>query len=271
MDNKTLLHYLHTAERIAKGAGELILTYRGKTLKTKSKSDALDIVTEADLASEAFILKEIHKEFPDHDFLSEESGTSGSRSPFRWIIDPIDGTKEFASGMPLFAVLLGLEYNGDLIINTVSIPVLKEIYSCGRGLGSFLNGYAIHVSPRNKLAESMVYVHPPKYDMSENSFRSIWNMMGQIARNTYRLQTGSYDMFYLSWIARGAWEGFILPVPYPFWWDVATCMLLVSEAGGKVTTLNGQPVTEQNYKTEGILATNSKIHDQLLELIGKNN
>lgn len=270
MDKKNLLHFLRSAERIAREAGELILTYRGKTLKTKSKSDALDIVTEADLASEAYILNEIHKEFPDHGYLSEERGAGGSRSPFRWIIDPIDGTREFASGMPLFAVLLALEYNGEIIINSVFMPVMQEIYSCAKGLGTLLNGQPIHVSKRDSLIESMVYVHPPKYSMAEPAFQSIWNMVSRIARSTYRLQTGSYDMYYLSWIARGAWEGFILPVDYPKWWDVGTCMLLVQEAGGRVTTLKGLPVTEQNYKTEGILATNSIIHDKLLELIRKN-
>lgn len=264
-------HYLRTTERIAKGAGELILTYRGKTLKTKSKSDALDIVTEADLASEAFILKEIHKEFPDHGFLSEESGAEETRSPFRWIIDPIDGTKEFASGMPLFAVLLALEYNGELIVNSVFMPVTQELYSCAKGLGTTLNGRRVVVSHRNKLTESMVYIHPPKYSMDESKFKSIWDMTSRIAKNVYRLQTGPYDMFYLSWITRGAWEGYILPVPYPSWWDVGTCILLVSEAGGKVTTLKNNPVTEKNYKGEGILATNGKIHDQLLALIQKGN
>lgn len=269
MDTSDLLHFRQTAERITKSVGELILTYRGKTLKTKSKTDALDIVTEADLASEAFILKEIHKEFPDHDFLSEESGGGGVRSPFRWIIDPIDGTKEFASGMPLFAVLLALEYNGETIINAVSMPVMQEVYSCAKGLGTSFNGQPVHVSQRGMLKESMVYIHPPKYSMAEPAFQSIWKMMSRIARSTYRFQTGSYDMCYLSWIARGAWEGFILPVDYPKWWDIGTCMLLVSEAGGKVTTLTGVPVTEQNYKTEGILATNGRIHEKLLKLIRK--
>lgn len=267
MDTSDLVHFRQTAERIAKGAGELILSYRGKTLKTKSKADALDIVTEADEASEAYILKEIHKEFPDHGFLSEESGAGGSKSMFRWIIDPIDGTKEFASGMPLFAVLLGLEYNGDTIINSVFMPVMQDLYSCAKGLGTSLNGQSIHVSKRDTLIESMVYVHPPKYSFPEPGFQSSWDRMAKIAKNVYRLETGPYDVWYLSWIAGGAWEAYVLPVDYPKWWDVGTSMLLVEEAGGKVTTLKGCPVTEQNYKTEGILATNGKIHDQLLKLI----
>ena len=267
MDKTDLLHFQKTAERIVKNAGELILTYRGKTLKTKRKTDSLDIVTEADEASEAYILKEIHKEFPDHNFLSEEYGAGRSQSSFRWIIDPLDGTKEFASGMPLFAINLGLEYNGEMIINAVAMPLLQEVYSCAKGLGTSLNGRLIHVSKRAKLLESMVYIHPPKHDMSEPKFQSIWSMIGRIAKKAYRLQSGPYDVWFLSWIARGAWEGYILPVDYPKWWDVGTCMLLVQEAGGKVTTLRGKPVTEQNYKTEGIVATNGKIHDQLLKLI----
>ena len=267
MNTSDLLYFRKVAERIAKEAGELILTYRGKALKTKSKTHALDIVTEADLASEAFILERIHKEFPGHDFLSEESGAGGSRSLFRWIIDPIDCTREFASGIPLFAVLLGLEYNGEIIVNCVSIPAMQELYSCAKGLGTSFNSRPIRVSQQTQLKESMVYVHPPRYSTAEPAFQSIWRMMSRIARSTYRLQTGSYDMLYLSWIARGAWEGFILPVNYPKWWDVGTCMLLVQEAGGKVTTFKGDPVTEENYKKEGILATNGKIHEQLLALI----
>lgn len=267
MDTSDLLHYRQTAESIAKGAGELILTYRGKTLKTKSKTNTLDIVTEADLASDAYILGKIHKEFPGHDFLSEESGAGGSHSPFRWIIDPIDGTKEFASGMPLFAVLLALEYNGETIINAVSMPIIQEVYSCAKGLGTSLNGRPVRVSQQTQIKKSMVYVHPPKYNMAEPTVQSIWSMIGRIAKKTYRLQAGPYDVWYLSWIARGSWEAYLLPVDYPKWWDVGTCMLLVQEAGGRVTTLKGLPVTEQNYKTEGILATNSKIHDELLKLI----
>lgn len=271
MDNSDLLRFRQTAERIAKGAGELILTYRGKTLKTKSKTDALDIVTEADEASEEFILKEIHKAYPDHNFLSEESGAGNSRSPFRWIIDPIDGTKEFASGMPLFAINLAIEYNGELIVNAVAMPLLQEVYSCAKGQGTALNGKPIWVSQRKELKESMIYIHPPKHDMREPEFQSIWSMMGRVARHAYRLQTGPYDVWFLSWVSRGAWEAYLLPVTYPKWWDVGTCMLLVEEAGGKITTLKGDPVTEQNYKTEGILATNGKIHDQLLALIQKGN
>lgn len=267
MDQKELQHTQKIAEDIARCAGEMLINFRGKAKTIRGKRDALDIVTEADEASEAYILSELHKFFPDHAFLSEESGESEHTSPYRWIIDPLDGTKEFARGIPLFCVNIALEYEGEIIVGVVYMPLLSELYSCARGCGAFLSGKPIHVSKEKTLDRSMIIVHPPRNNLDVKTFNKTWKTMGKLARHVYRFRALASDIFSLSWIALGAYEAFYVPIRYPFWWDIAPGLLLVTEAGGTVTTARGNPLTQKSYEEEGLLVTNGNIHKNVLTLI----
>lgn len=257
------------AESIAVAAGKIILNYRGKANIVQTKSDLQDVATEADHASEKFIISELKKLFPNHAFLAEESGVGKAKSLYRWIIDPLDGTKDFLRGMSGFAVNIALEYKNKLIVGVVYFPVSGELYSCGYGLGATLSGKSLKVSSRSKLNESFVVAHPPRNNLAKKQFNTFWEKLISISRETYRFRAISHDVLSLCWVALGAYEGFYLPYPYPKWWDIAPGILMVEEAGGKVTTVNGKTVTSENYRN--IVASNGKIHKQLIKLVENTN
>ncbi len=264
---KELNAFRSFAEHTAIEAGKILLQYRGKARILRSKKDFGDIVTEADEASEKYIISNLLKTFPSHTFLSEESGQAQKKSDYRWVIDPLDGTKEFAKGVPMFAINIALEYKGELLVGITYFPVMNEMYSSARDLGTTLNGHKIHVSDINTLEKSVVYAHAPQRTEPQDNFNRLWNKLKSIGLCVYRLKTGSSEQFFCPWIALGAYEAYWLPVNYPSWWDMASLILIVQEAGGKVTTGKGNLVTEQNFKTEGILASNGKIHEKLLNII----
>lgn len=271
LDKKELQHIQKVAESIARGAGKILLSYRGKAAVMRSKRDALDIVTEADEASEKYILHELTKLFPDHNYLTEESGAKTGKSPFRWVIDPLDGTRDFARSLPLFFVNIALEYNGELIVGVIYIPVIDELYSCAKGLGAYLFGQQLHVSDVVELDRSLMTMIPLRKDMNEELLSRVLDIMKNLSRNVYRLNSWSNDILSLCWIARGSREACLDPAAFSKWWDVAPGILLVQEAGGKVTTETGEVFTEERYimKGKGMLATNGKIHDKLIKIINK--
>lgn len=268
LEKKELQHIQKVAESIAIGAGKILLNYRGKASIMRSKRDPLDIVTEADEAAEKYILGELARLFPDHNYLSEETGAKTGKSPFRWVIDPLDGTKDFARGLPLFFVNLALEYYGEIVVGVVYIPVIDELYSCAKGLGAYLAGQRLHVSGTHELGLSLMTMIPLRKSFSEETRVHILEVMKNVSRHTYRLNAWSNDILSLCWIARGSREACYEPAVVSKWWDFAPGILLVEEAGGKVTTAKGQTLTEERYVSgEGMLATNGKIHSQLLEII----
>lgn len=269
ISHEELQHMQKVAESIALGAGKILLNYRGKAQITRSKKDALDIVTEADEASEKYILSELKRVFSTHGFLSEEIGERKFKSPYRWVIDPLDGTKDFARGLPLFFVNIALEYSGNLIVGIVYVPILSELYSCSKGNGAFLSGTKIHISSQDNIGRSMIMVHPPRFNIGSKLFNQAWKRIRILSKQAYRLHSWPNDIWSLCWVALGAREAFYDPLDYSKWWDIAPGILLVEEAGGKVTTSKGNPVTEESYKKEGLLASNGKIHDQLLKIIAR--
>lgn len=269
VDTEQFRKFQKIAEQICIDSGKILLKYRGKARVLRSKRDFGDIVTEADEASEKYILGKLKEAFPTHTFLSEESGQEPTRSDYRWVIDPLDGTKEFAKGVPMFAINVALEYKQKFVLGIIYSPVVRELYSAAEGLGAHANGELIHVSDIATLDKAILYVHPPKGVERPEIFDRIWHTLGELSKHVYRLKTGSMEQFYTCWIARGAYEAYWMSAPYPSWWDVAPFPVLIQESGGKATTALGNTITEQNFRNEGILLSNGKIHDQLLELIQK--
>lgn len=258
--------YQKFAEKLAKEAGTILVKYREKAKIEKRKSDLLDIATDADLASEKFLTTQIHKKFPGHNILAEERGDELRRSDFCWVIDPLDGTKEFVRGIPHYNVSIALEYKGEVVVGIVFRPPTNEFFSTAKGKGAFSNGQQIFVSKESDLKNSFIWTHFPKYKSSDKELKLTWSFLKQIVHECYRLREFAEDVTTLCWLARGALEGWVLTCSSPQWWDVAPGILMVEEAGGKVTNMKGEKIKNRDL-SKGIVASNGKIHEELLKYL----
>ena len=241
------------------GAKELTRFFNG-TFTIASKSSINDLVTEADHASEKAIIGLIQSQFPDHFILSEETGSVQTNSKTKWIIDPIDGTINFANGIPICCVSIGVEEEGKMILGAVYNPIMNELFIAEKGKGATLNGNKIQVSDKDNLLSScLVTGFPYQYLDTENGPLQIFEKLIRKAIPVRRLGSAAID---LCWTAAGRFDGFYEHKLQA--WDSAAGFLMVEEAGGKVTDLKGNDYSPYQ---PGIIATNGKIHDQLLHVI----
>ena len=241
------------------GAKELTHYFNG-SFTISSKGTLNDLVTEADHASEKAIFKIIQDAHPDHFILSEETGAMPTASTTKWIIDPIDGTINFANGIPICCVSIGVEQNGEMIMGAVYNPFMNEMFFAEKGKGATLNDKPIKVSDKdNLLASCLVTGFPYQYLDSENGPLQIFEKLIRKSVPVRRLGSAALD---LCWTAAGRFDGFYEHKLQA--WDSAAGFLIVQEAGGKVTDLKGD---QYNPYQPGIIATNGKIHDALLNLI----
>ena len=244
---------------IEAGANELTRYFNG-TFTISSKATINDLVTEADHASERAIFKVIQENHPDHFILSEETGAIPTTSPIKWIIDPIDGTINFANGIPICCVSIGVEENGEMLMGAVYNPFMNEMFIAEKGKGAYLNDKSIKVSDKDNLLTScLVTGFPYQYLDAENGPLQIFEKLIRKSIPVRRLGSAALD---LCWTAAGRFDGFYEHKLQA--WDSAAGYLIVQEAGGKVTDLNGDPF---NPYQPGIIASNGKIHNQLLALI----
>jgi myo-inositol-1(or 4)-monophosphatase len=241
------------------GASELSRFFNG-TFKISNKEGINNLVTEADHAAEKAIIDRIKKDYPDHFILSEESGESGSASEYKWIIDPIDGTVNFANGIPICCVSIALEHNGKMIMGAVYNPNMDEFYFAERGYGATLNNKMIRVSDKNELAKScLVTGFPYTYLDEPNGPIQVFEKLIRTGIPVRRLGSAAID---LCWVAAGRFDGFYEHKLSA--WDSAAGYLIVEEAGGKVTDFKGNKYSP--YQPH-LLATNGKIHDELLAVV----
>lgn len=246
-------------EAIEAGAIELKRYFNG-TFTISSKATINDLVTEADHASEKAIFKVIQKNHPDHFILSEETGSMPTQSNIKWIIDPIDGTINFANGIPICCVSIGVEENGEMIMGAVYNPFMHELFFAEKGKGAFLNDQPIKVSSKNDLLTScLVTGFPYQYLDTENGPLQIFEKLIRKSIPVRRLGSAALD---LCWTAAGRFDGFYEHKLQA--WDSAAGYLIVQEAGGIVTDLKGE---KYNPYQPGIIASNGLIHDQLLNLL----
>jgi len=228
-------------------------------LKMHSKSTCIDIVTEVDKRSEEIIIDFITKHYPEHDILAEESGLSGGAADYRWVVDPLDGTTNFAQGLPIFSVSVALEYKGETVLGVVYTPVVGQLFTAIRGQGAYLNGKKLHVSEKTDLIESVLATGFP-YDKASHAANNLvyFNALIVKTRAIRRFGSAAYD---LACTATGTFDGYWEMNLSP--WDVAAGILLVEEAGGKVVHFR------QDRKIS-IIAGNEvmvkKIHDEILQL-----
>jgi myo-inositol-1(or 4)-monophosphatase len=241
------------------GAAELSRFYN-KSFTISNKEGVNNLVTEADHASEKAIFEVIKKEFPDHYILSEESGEIVQDSNYKWIIDPIDGTVNFAHGIPLCCVSIAVEHNGEIILGAVYNPTLNEFFLAEKGKGSTLNDKKIHVSEKENVATAcLVTGFPYTYLDSPNGPLQVFEKLIRKGIPVRRLGSAATD---LCWVAAGRFDGFYEHKLEA--WDSAAGYLIVEEAGGKVTDYDGNKFSV--YQPH-LLATNGKIHAEMLAVI----
>jgi myo-inositol-1(or 4)-monophosphatase len=254
---------LSEAIAAAREAGAYMKPFAGRPSHVEQKDgQETNLVTEVDKHAESIIIGRLKHAFPDHDFLAEESGDHQGNSPYKWVIDPLDGTVNFTHGLPIFCVSIGLEYNGEVILGVVYDPNMNELFTAEKGKGALLNGEPIHVSRTKGLRESLVVTGFP-YDIKDNPDHAIEHFTNFLteARAVRRLGSAALDLCY---VAAGRFDG--------FWevklnaWDMAAGVLLVQEAGGRWTDFEGKP---SSIYTRKMLSTNGRIHEQMVEVLGR--
>jgi myo-inositol-1(or 4)-monophosphatase len=253
---------LDVAVEAALAAGK-IQRERSQKIGKISHKGKFDLVTEVDYLCEQEIIRIIKKRFPDHEFLAEESGASkGPSSSSKWIIDPLDGTINYAHGFPCYCTSIGLEHEGELIVGVVYNPNMDELFVAEKGKGATMNGDAISVSTISELQDSLLVTgFTPEVVHSADDNMGRFSDFMKASQAVRRPGSAAIDICYT---AMGRFEG--------FWelklhaWDVAAGIVIMQEAGGRVTRLDGNPLSV--YDRE-ILATNGLVHEAMVEILAR--
>lgn len=227
--------YVDAAEEIAREAGALLSDYFVRRVKFELKGE-FDLVTEADRNSEKLVIERLTKMFPDHGIVAEEGGGHESSSGYRWYVDPLDGTTNFAHGFPIYNVTLGLERDGEMIAGVIYDPTRDEMFAAEKGSGATLNGQPIHVSSAARLEDSLVATGFPSRKRHLNINIHFYH---QLAMATHGVRRGGSAAIDIAYVACGRLEAFWEFGLNP--WDLAAGKLLVAEAGGQVTDMHGAP------------------------------
>lgn len=250
---------LDFAISIARESGRLLRDRLGTRLEVTHKG-VINLVTDVDLASEQLIREAIATHYPRHQILAEEGGLAESSSDYRWIVDPLDGTTNFAHGFPIFAVSIALEYRDELILGVVYDPTRDELFAAERGAGASLNNRPIHVSGTAELSRSLLSTGFP-YDIRTSRLTNLdhWSNFALAAQALRRTGAAAIDLCY---VASGRFDGFWELTLSP--WDTAAGALIVAEAGGRITNFTDGSFSV--YKPD-VVASNGLIHEQMLEII----
>lgn len=254
-------HFLDTAIEAALAAGRLQRSRFDSTFRVEMKG-AKDLVTDIDLASESLLVEMIHARFPDHGILAEEGDYPAGDGQHTWVIDPLDGTTNYAHGYPWFCVSIALMVGKELIVGVIYNPMTDELFSAAFGCGAFRNGRRLSVSDRQPLSGALLATGFP-YDCAtdpENNFDHFIRFQ-KAARGIRRAGAAALDLAYL---AAGRLDGFWEVKLKP--WDVAAGTLLVREAGGLVTAFDGSAYDVTNHR---ILASNCLIHDEMVAVLAQ--
>lgn len=247
------------ATNLAKEAGKILRDYFGRKIKISHKGQ-IDLVTEVDLLSETYIKEQITSHYPKHQILAEEGGLTTTPSEYRWIIDPLDGTTNYAHGYPVFAVSIALERAGQIVLGVVYDPMRDELFVAEAGGGATLNNRPIHVSNTDILGKSLLVTGFP-YDIktSEKTNLNYFSIFSLTARAVRRDGSAALDLCYT---AAGRFDGFWEMKLGP--WDAAAGILLITEAGGQISRFDGSPF--DLYRSD-LLATNGLIHKEMSQIL----
>jgi myo-inositol-1(or 4)-monophosphatase len=250
------MHFLEIAVEIAREAGALVANYHQRHIPYDLKGE-FDLVTEADRSSEKLIVERLRSHFPAHAIVAEEGGGHETASEYRWFIDPLDGTTNFAHGFPMFCISMGLERAGELIAGVVFDPIHGELFTAERGTGAFLNNHRIHVSAVAHVSDSLASTGFPNRKRHHNSNIHFYYQLAMASHGVRRTGSAALD---LAFVAAGRldffWEFGLKP------WDMAAGALLVQEAGGRVADMQGAPLIVST--SDHLLADNGTLHDEIL-------
>ena len=255
------MNYLETAVEIAREAGALLANSFERRIGFELKGE-FDLVTEADRASEKLVVERLRSYFPSHAIVAEEGGGHESSSEYRWYVDPLDGTTNFAHGFPMFNVTLGLERAGELVAGVVYDPVRQEMFSAERGGGAYLNNRRIRVSAASRLNDALASTGFPSRKRSHDVNIHFYYQVAMASHGVRRTGSAAIDLAY---VAAGRldlfWEFGLKP------WDMAAGALLVAEAGGRVSDMNGRP--HHVNTSPHILADNGALHEEMLSFLSE--
>jgi myo-inositol-1(or 4)-monophosphatase len=250
--------YLEVARKAARAAGEIQLAGLRRHLRIETKSSPIDLVTEVDRMCEAEIARQIRESFPTHQLLAEEGTLGGDAPDFRWIVDPLDGTTNYTHRYPFFSVSIALEHQGRLVVGVVLDAVHNELFEAVAGGGAFLNGEPITVSSTPNLGQSLVCTGFPGDQAGNQQVLTAWEKVSLRCHGVRRDGSAALDLCY---VACGRLDG--------FWerlnaWDMAAGVVLVTEAGGRITNFQANPF--DLYQRE-IVATNASIGPELVAVL----
>lgn len=252
--------FLATAVEIAREAGALLLPFFDRRVRIEYKGE-VDLVTEADRASERLIVERLRARFPDHAIVAEEGGGRAADSPYRWYVDPLDGTTNFAHGFPVFCVSIGLEKSGEIVAGVVYDPIRDELFTAESGSGALLNSRPIRISETAALSQCLLATGFPSNHRHKNPNIHFYHQLNMRSHGVRRAGSAALDLCYVASGRLDAfWEFNLNP------WDVAAGMLMVSEAGGRVTEMRGGAYW---LTSDSILASNSRVHPALLQVFGE--
>ena len=252
--------YLDFTKELAISSGKILSKHFGNIKSINQKSTNIDLVTNADLESEAFIVKSIQKKFPSHTIITEENQLEIKNSDFRWVIDPLDGTTNFVHNLPIFGVSVALQYQNKTIIGVVYNPAANKLFFASLNKGAYLNDKKISVSSSKTLNKSLIvtgfpYLHDKKWEKSFLIFKDFYSR----TQGVRRLGAAALD---LCFVAMGRFEGFYEFNLKP--WDICAGSLIVKEAGGSVTDWDGTACPDSGLR---ILSSNSHIHSQMQDVL----
>lgn len=258
---KKFSEFTEFAIETARKSGELVMDYFKKDKLEYERKGYNDIATVADFESEKLIMKAIKENYPDHEILAEESGGHENGSNYRWLIDPIDGTTNFKHRLPVFCISIALEAKGDIYTGVVYNPYINEMFVAEIGKGAYLNGNQIKVSDTDTKEFSLYTTgFMPDSEIMQKNLKVFRHFMdtGHLVR---RFGSAAVDLCYT---AAGRFDGFWEFGLKP--WDIAAGILIVKEAGGKVTDIHNKEI---RVDSKSIVASNGKMHDEMLALINE--
>jgi myo-inositol-1(or 4)-monophosphatase len=255
MTTITKTDVITAAAQIAREAGALLMEHFRQHVKIEYKGEA-DLVTIADRKSETLIRQRLREHWPSHDILGEEGGLQDTGSDYRWYVDPLDGTTNFAHGFPVFCVSMALEYRGRRIAGVIYDPTRDELFAAEQGSGAYLNDERIRVSQTTNLAECLLATGFPSHKRHKNPNIFFYH---QITLRTHGVRRAGSAALDLCCVASGRFDGFWEFNLNP--WDTAAGVLMVEEAGGRITDFGGSPFELNSRET---VASNGLVHEALL-------